>query len=445
MSLLPGIATASSVNNELPTLDDSQALQANITQNNYTVPDNTTKDYAPEPIYWGAVQDLFVEVSYMGNSLEVVSDSGAVISTMNVGCDPISVMPRPNTMDAAVLLVRQKDDPVNAMLATLNLVAKDDTQKIVLVNMTTRQTYATILIAPADQGGIGTISNKGSVDHIFWRHDGRYMYVVTDTNLAVFNTMTCKVEKLFDLAGPTDANDMGHMVDNFFGVTGSAVAADMNPDGSAMLVFRKAGHNTYVVDRLNTTTNAIEKSEIIALNFDAANIGPLKFSPDGTKAYTFIDDMGWNGLIGVEPNLIIIDNRTMNVQMIEDALPTVKCLSSTNRMDLEISPDGNRLYMLYSSCERLQLPWAEILTYNLENHSYENTFYSDSREISGIALSYDGDKIYAANCCDYLWPVNTISILNSSNGQVIDHITTDYMTMDIKLAHHQILSSEVNT
>ena len=36
------------------------------------------------------------------------------------------------------------------------------------------------------------------MNHMFWRNDGKYLYVVTDTLLAVINIRTYAVEKCFD-------------------------------------------------------------------------------------------------------------------------------------------------------------------------------------------------------------------------------------------------------
>ncbi|WP_424357190.1 YncE family protein [Methanocella sp. MCL-LM] len=337
---------------------------------------------------------LLAEVNYLDNDLELIEeDTGKVISTMKVGQGPLSVMPCPGTMDAAVL---------------------NEDNKIVIVNMSSKEVLANIYLVPKDAGGIGTIDWTGSVDHIFWRHDGKYLYVVTNTFLAVINAQTYQVEKCYD-------------------VVGSRVAADISPDGSTMLLFRKVKDSTYMVDRLNTTSNVIEKSRLFNLSFDATNVGPLKFSPNGTVAYTFIDDMGSTGWIGVEPNLVVINSGTLDVQMIEDALPNVKSASRINRMDLEVSPDGKRLYMLYSSCELMKIRWSEIHTYNLENCTYESTFYSDARQMGAIALSADGGRIYVANYCDYFSRANTIGILNATDGQTTGHIEVGYGPMDVKL------------
>lgn len=385
MSIQAGTALASSADVSSTAIVDDGVLPKPLLQMSANGTENQSMKY------------LLAEVNYVDDTLNLIDvNTSQVISTINVGYGPLSLMPRPGTMDAAVLL----DD--------------HDTQKIVIVNMTTKEIYANIFLMPADKGGIGIISDEGSVDHIFWRHDGKYLYVVTDTFLAVINARTYTVEKCFD-------------------VVGSRVAADMNPAGSAMLLFRKVKANTYLLDRLNTTSNNIEKTRLFNLSFDTTNIGPLRFSPNGTMAYTFIDDMGLTGWIGVEPNLIIINADTMEVQMVEHALPTVKSSSRTNRMDLEVSPDGNHLYMLYSSCMRLKLEWGEILTYNLVNRTCENTFFSDCREIGGITLSPDGSQIYVANYCDYWERTNTISIMNATTGEITGHFSVDYGPMDVKV------------
>jgi DNA-binding beta-propeller fold protein YncE len=348
---------------------------------------------------------LLVIVNHNDNSLELIDPiSGKMESYMNLNNGPISVMPQPGTMNAAVLT--------------------ENPQQIKLVNMSTAEIYADISLTPSSKNGIGTISNEGCVDHIFWRHDRKYLYVVTDTFLAVINVKTYAVEKCFDQVG-------------------SRVAADMNSQGTAMLLFRKVKDNTYIVDRLNTSSNLIEKSATLSLDFDATNVGPLRFSPDGTEAYTFIDDMGMTGWTGIEPNLIIINNSTLNVNIIEDALPTVHSVSSTNRMDLEISPDGKHLYMLYSACERTKLTWARILVYDITNHTFENTFYSAGREIGGIALSPDGSLLYATNYCNYFTHGNTISVLNAHTGEVLRSLDVYDGPIDVKTVKYEKYPFEV--
>jgi DNA-binding beta-propeller fold protein YncE len=337
---------------------------------------------------------LIVSVNHNDNSLELIDPfSGKIESYMNLDNGPISVMPQPDTMNAAVLT--------------------ENPQQIKIVNMSTKEIYADISLTPYSKNGIGTISDEGCVDHMFWRHDGKYLYVVTDTYLAVINIRTYAVEKCFDQVG-------------------SRVAADMNPQGSAVLLFRKIKDNTYVVDRLNTSSNLIDKSATLNMDFDATNVGPLRFSPDGTKAYTFIDDMGLTGWIGIKPNLIVIDSSTLDVNITMEALPTVHSVSSTNRMDLEISPDGKRLYMLYSACERTKFTWSKVLVYDLTNSTFENTFYSAGREIGGIALSPDGSLLYAANYCSYFTHDNTISVLNACTGEIVRSLDVYDGPMDVK-------------
>ena len=406
MSVVPAIAGASSADNEIATLDDYQVLQSTVTQNNTTVPDNHTRNYFP-----GEVVDRFAVVNFVDGTLELIETKpveSRVLSSMHVGYGPISAMPRPGTMDAAVTLTNH-----------------DGMQKIVLVNMTTMQVYANVILKPVDQGGIGTISDECNVNHIFWRHDGRYLYVVTDTFLAVIDPTDCSVIRCFDAVGST-------------------VSAEMNPAGTSLIMFRKVGDDTYIIERLNTITNNVEKTSRTHLNFDATNIGPLKFSPNGTKAYTFIDNLGGLGRIGGESNLFIINSSTLGVEMVEDALPDVQ-LSGRGRMGMEISPDGNRLYMLYSNCERFKIPWAKILVYNLENRTCENTFYSDNREIGGIALNYEGSIILATSFSDHWVHTNSITMLNAQNGGVINHIDVGYGPMDIKLVSHKIMTGKEET
>ena len=310
----------------------------------------------------------------------------------------MSLAVQPGTMNAAVLTD-----------------IEDHIQYIQIVNMSTRQVYEDIALLPADQGGIGIIGNEGCVDHMWWRPDGEYLYVVTDTFLSVINAKNY------------------YVIDNFDEV-GSRVAADISPDGSTILLFRKISDHKYNIDHFNTTSNLIDKSTIVDLDFDATNVGPLRFSPMGTKAYAFIDDMGIIGFIGVEPNLVTIDTNTLNITLAKAALPTIHAVSSTNRMDLEISPDGERLYMLYSACRTAKATWSKILVYNLSANAYEKTIYSDGREIGGIALSPDGSKLYAANYCNYFSKCNSITILNASTGDKVGSISeTGKGPIDVKV------------
>lgn len=335
-------------------------------------------------------------LNYKEKSLELINPAdNTTVSSMASGDKPLNVVPCPGTMNAAIL-------------------CDEEMQKIRIVNMTTKEIYANVFLLPADKNGIGTIDDRGCVDHIFWRPDGRYLYVVTDTFLAAINGWSFQTEKCFD-------------------VVGSRVAADMTPDGSYMILFRKVRDNTYIVDRLNTDINEIDKTRTIKLDFDATNVGPLRFSPDGKKAYAFIDNMGKTGWIGVEPNLVTIDTDTLDVNITLKVLPTVKSASRTNRMDLEISPNGDHLYMLYSSNSRGSLPWAKILGYNLKTGAYENTFYSEGREIGAIALSPDGALIYAADYSDYWTRDNTISVINATSGAMVKQIQTGKSPIDVKI------------
>jgi len=339
---------------------------------------------------------FLAEINYSDGDLWLLDPaSGQVVSIVHVGQYPISMAIRPGTMDAAVL-------------------CGSGTANIIIVNMTTREIYldkATgAFLRSLKDSGIGTISKKGSADHMYWGPDGRYLYVITDTSIAAIDT------------GDTSGNN----IVNRISIVDPLVAVDMSPDRSAMLMFRKVSYDTYIVEKINTTTNLIEKSRKVNLNFDASDFSPLRFSADGSRAYLFIDRSG-NTFFDVSSSLIAIDNSTLEVNMTESTFPSFHSIDAVNHMELATDPFGKRLYILYLS--------RKIMAYDLATNSCISAPYTSKGygELSSIALSPDGRVLFVTNYRGRFMDDNKISVLDAFSGELLDRINVGMGPMDVKV------------
>lgn len=284
---------------------------------------------------------------------------GKRVSTMHVCRMIVSIMPCPGTMNAAIL--------------TEGL--RKNHNKVIVVNMSTRKVLGKIDLFSYDKYPVYDEFTSGGVDNVFWRKDGRYIYVVNDRRMFVINASTFTIV-------------------NHFNSNGDLVAADMSPDGSTLLMFRRVveynGNEDkydFTVNRLDTATNRIVANKLVHLNVSADFAGPLRYSPDGTKAYAFIYDKSGSY---VKPNLCIIDTNTLDVRVVEHALPRLHGTKRTQRMDLEISPDGQRLYMLYSSGLGTS-DWERhsvIFVYNLETGTCEHVQKTSLTPGSPLSSTY---------------------------------------------------------
>jgi DNA-binding beta-propeller fold protein YncE len=167
-----------------------------------------------------------------------------------------------------------------------------------------------------------------------------------------------------------------------------------------------------MIYRLDTRSNELKK-ELFDLSVDVTDIGPVKFSPDGALAYALTLDGGWWG-IRYNPGLVIINSSTLKVDVIKDfASRGLDYL--INQRDLDISPDGKRLYLLYP-CRDLspRAPSSRIFVYNPENRTCERTIFPGAENVGKIIVSPDGSRIYTANY-HHIFPreFSSISIIST--------------------------------
>jgi hypothetical protein len=170
---------------------DEVQLSSPSDQTNYKTPGTVPTSYS------------LVAVNYLDNDVEILNAStGDVESIVSVGDDPLSVIPCPGTMYAAVLREGW----------------------VTVVNPSNNEVRQKFPLLPGDAGGTGTIDRDDSGDRLFWRPDTKYLYLVTDTYLAVINCLTRMPEHSFDARG-------------------SGVAVDMSRDGSTILMLRHIKDN----------------------------------------------------------------------------------------------------------------------------------------------------------------------------------------------------------
>lgn len=345
----------------------------------------------------GQSQDCLVEVNYDDCSIMSIDTATLQpISYMKLDSNPVSFAVCPSTMCVAVLI-------------------HDDLQKIVIVNIASKEVISTIPLISYEMGGMGTVSEEGIVDQMFWSKDGSYLYVCTDQFFVVIDK------------GSSGGYEASKCID----MKGEGSAMDMSPDGSAILLFHKIDDDMYILDRLNTSSNEIEISRTLnETTIGSGYIGPIKYSVDGKKAYTIRDD-----------RLYTIDNSTLGVLAARDLPAGFSILSSpANRMDMETSPDGGRLYILYASCKRPyifgHISGDEILAYDLNNSSMSR-FRPEGCGIGNIALSTNGSLIYATNYCSAWELGNTISILKASTGENVGNISVGSGPYDVKVFSRQ--------